>query len=272
MARMLTALAVGLAALGLLALAGCNNPTSPPAPAKDGQGEEHGHKPGQHGGLIVPIGRDSYHAEAVFGKDGVVRVYTLGKDEAVVVEVEAQDLTAFARADGDAEAQEFALKAVRQAGDAQGKTSHFIGTLPVGLRGKRVEVTVPAIRIDGVRYRFEFASAPAGGHGDVPAKVEEEERKLYLTPGGMYTEADIKANGNMTASQKFRGQTASHDLKPKPGDRICPITLTRASPKFTWIVGGRAYEFCCPPCIDEFVQTAKESPGKIKPPEGYVQK
>jgi hypothetical protein len=107
----------------------------------------------------------------------------------------------------------------------------------------------------------------------MPAKVEdEEERQLYLTPGGMYTEDDVKANGNMTASQKFKGQMASHDLQPRPGDRICPITLTRANPKFTWVVGGNAYQFCCPPCIDEFLQTAKESPGKIKQPEDYVQK
>ena len=43
--------------------------------------EEHGHKAGVHGGIMVSLGRDSYHAEAVFEKGGLLRLYTLGKDE-----------------------------------------------------------------------------------------------------------------------------------------------------------------------------------------------
>ena len=58
---------------------------------------------------------------------------------------------------------------------------------------------------------------------------------------------------------------------PKPGDKICPITDTKANPKCTWIVGGKTYQFCCPPCIDEFVRLAKENPDKVKDPEEYVQ-
>lgn len=38
------------------------------------------------------------------------------------------------------------------------------------------------------------------------------------------------------------------------------------------MIGGRSYTFCCPPCVDEFVKQAKEKPGTIKPPDGYVQK
>ena len=89
-----------------------------------------------------------------------------------------------------------------------------------------------------------------------------KEKELYLTPGGKYSTDDIAANGNMTASQKFKGLRASHDAKPKVGDKLCPISMTKASPKFTWIVGGQAYQFCCPPCIDEFVRTAKEKPAE----------
>jgi hypothetical protein len=100
----------------------------------------------------------------------------------------------------------------------------------------------------------------------------EAEGKLYLTPGGVYTEADIKANGNMTASQKFKGFRAKHDMRPKPGDKICPVTFTKANPECTWTVGGKKYEFCCPPCVDEFVTWAKEEPDQIKEPEAYVKK
>jgi YHS domain-containing protein len=105
----------------------------------------------------------------------------------------------------------------------------------------------------------------------MPAKVnDEEEVALYLTPGGIYTEADIKANGGVTASQKFKGVMSSHDMNPKPGDKICPVTLTKANAKFTWVVAGKSYEFCCPPCVDEFLKTAKENPTALKNPEDYV--
>ena len=123
----------------LAAVVGCGQPGSPTPksdtpvkvvakpPVKD---DEHGHKPGQFGGLIVPIGRDSYHAEAVFEKGGVVRLYTLGQDEARVLEVEAQTLAAFVKREGGTEATEFSLKPEPREGDAAGKTSRFVGTLP----------------------------------------------------------------------------------------------------------------------------------------------
>lgn len=116
-------------------------------------------------------------------------------------------------------------------------------------------------------------SDPAGGHDDMPAGVDaDEERALYLTPGGIYTEADIKANGSVTASEKFKGKMAKHDMKPKAGDKICPITMTKANPKFTWVIGGKAYEFCCPPCIDEYVLLAKTSPKEVLDPSEYIKK
>lgn len=120
------------------------------------------------------------------------------------------------------------------------------------------------------------ASSAKGGHDDddaMPAGVDaDEERALYLTPGGIYTEADIKANGSVTAGEKFKGKMAKHDMKPKAGDKICPITMTKANPKFTWIIGGKSYEFCCPPCIDEYVLLAKTSPKEVLDPSEYIKK
>ncbi len=100
----------------------------------------------------------------------------------------------------------------------------------------------------------------------------DEERKLYLTAAGLYTTEDIKANGNKIGSEKFKGFKASHDIKPKVGDKICPVTLTKSNPKCTWIIGGKTYEFCCPPCVEEFVKLAKEDPSAIKQPEEYIKK
>jgi hypothetical protein len=120
------------------------------------------------------------------------------------------------------------------------------------------------------------ASSAKGGHDggdDMPAGVDaDEERALYLTPGGIYTEADIKANGSMTAGDKYKGKMAKHDMKPKAGDKVCPITMTKANPKFTWIIGGKTYEFCCPPCIDEYVLLAKTSPKEVLDPSEYIKK
>ena len=120
------------------------------------------------------------------------------------------------------------------------------------------------------------ASSAKGGHdGDdsMPTGVSaDDERALYLTPGGVYTEADIKANGSVTAGDKYKGKMAKHDMKPKAGDKVCPITMTKANPKFTWIIGGKTYEFCCPPCIDEYVLLAKTSPKEVLDPSEYIKK
>ena len=154
-------------------------------------------------------------------------------------------------------------------------TSQFLGHLPKELVGKKLEVTIPVIRVANDRFRIAFKSVPDAGADDhgMPAKVADDaERKLYLTPGGKYTEADVKANGNVTASQKFKGFKAEHDLKPKAGDKICPVTLTKANPKCFWVIGGKTYEFCCPPCVDEFVGLAKEKPDEIKDPGEYRKK
>jgi YHS domain-containing protein len=104
------------------------------------------------------------------------------------------------------------------------------------------------------------------------APATSRERELYLTPGGAYTAEDIRANGNQLPSQRFRGVRVNHDLKPAVGDRICPITLTRANPGFRWTIAGKEYLFCCPPCVEEYVTLAKTNPGALKPPDEFIKK
>lgn len=256
-------------------IGGCSNSGPPSVGKSETPVEDHAHKPSAHGGILVPIGRDNYHAEAVFEKGGFLRLYILGHDESKVQEIESQPLTAYLKAEGDVEAESIVMRPEPQVGDKMGMTSLYLGHLPKELVGRKLEVTIPNIAIKGERFRISFSSTPESGGGDhgMPAKVADDaERKLYLSPGGKYTEADIKANGNVTATQKFKGLKAEHDLKPKVGDKICPITLTKANPKFSWIIGGKTYEFCCPPCVDEFVATAKEKPAEILPPEEYKKK
>ncbi len=246
------------------------------APAlEDAASDEHGHKNGQHGGIIVSLGADSYHVEAVVATDGQIRLFTLGKDETRVIDVEAQTLKGFAKAEGDTEAQELVFEPAPQEGDAANRTSVFAGKLPASLVGKSLDVTIPNIRIDGERFRLGFQTAqPAHAEATaMPDKVSSDaERDLYLTPGGHYTAADIEANGKMTASQKFRGLKSDHNMNPKLGDKVCPISGTKANPKFTWVIGGKPYQFCCPPCVDEFLTNAKTSQEPLPDPESFIKK
>lgn len=250
---------------------------SPGAPAssakKPNEHGDHAHKPSAHGGLLVSIGKDNYHAEAVFEQGGTIKLFMLGADETKVVEVESQTLAAFVKAAGAMEAVAFELKPTPQAGDAAGKTSLFTGTLPKAVAGQKVEVTIPSLRIGNERFRVAFSSGEAHADAAMPAKLgTDEERALFLAPGGKYTEADIKANGNTIPTLKFKGIRAEHDDNPKPGDKICPISKTKANPKFAWVIGAKSYEFCCTPCIEEFVALAKEKPGEVKDPADYVKK
>lgn len=236
---------------------------------------DHGHQAGAHGGIMVSLGSDSYHIEAVVDSEGLVRLYTLGKDETRVIDIERQTLKGFAKADGDVDSKSIDFEPQPQEGDSENKTSLFVGKLPKELVGQPLDITVPNIRIAGERFRLGFQTA-AQSHGDsteMPDKVAEgEEQELYLTPSGRYTSADIDANGKLTASQKFKGIKSAHDMNPKDGDRICPITETKANPKFTWVIDGKSYEFCCPPCVDEFVKMAKTSTEPLPTPDSFTKK
>jgi YHS domain-containing protein len=107
------------------------------------------------------------------------------------------------------------------------------------------------------------------GHREDHARVEQS---LFFSESKLYTKADMAANGPKTPAEKYKGEMSRHDFRPKSGDLVCPITNTKANPKFTWTINGKLYTFCCPPCIEEFVRIAKDEPDRIKPPETYVKK
>ena len=172
----------GLVAGAAAALVGCGK-TQPPSekaaePHKDGdhkdgdhkgggvKGEAHEHKPGPHGGTIVSLGKDSYHAEAVFEKDGAVRLYTLGKDETTAQAVEVQELVGHVTAVGATDPVQVKFAAQPQTGDAAGKTTLFVAKLPAELQGKKIKVTVNNIQVGAERFRIEFANdkGEKGGH------------------------------------------------------------------------------------------------------------
>ena len=275
-------------ALGTVVLVGCSQPSStakiPGNLKAEGTAktlkteqnkpadEVHPHVPGAHGGIVIPIGSDSYHAEAVIEKDGQFRLLMLGADETRIQEVDVQVVKAYIKAAGETDATPIEMKVVPQDGDASGKTSQFVGQLPESAIGKAIDVTIPNLRIGTERFRVGFTTAVQQHDNGMPAAVTgTEEQKLYFTPGGKYTQADIDANGKLSAGAKFRGFMSKHDMSPNPGDIICPVTFTKANPKIEWQVDGKKYLFCCPPCVDEFVRMAKEEPDSLKPPVDFIQ-
>ncbi|MBA4190962.1 MAG: hypothetical protein C0467_23495 [Planctomycetaceae bacterium] len=170
------------AAVVVLALVGCNkaHPTgaTPHADAHsktdggkkddhgahkavDGKKDDHAHKPGPHGGMIVSLGKDSYHAEVVFVKGEKVQLYMLGKDETQTQSLDVQDLAGFVTPEGATEPVAVAFKPEPQAGDAKGKASLFVATLPEAAAHKKFKVTINNITIGTERFRIEFANEKA---------------------------------------------------------------------------------------------------------------
>jgi YHS domain-containing protein len=223
--------------------------------------EVHDHKPGQFGGFIVPIGSDNYHAEFILSRKTTITMHLLNKDETKTYKINQQVIFCWIKKE-DSESVRFALMP-KPMEEEKDQISRWEGTLPEDFIGENFTLTFTIV-IEGDRFRStaEFKS---------PIKPDTQaDKDLYLKPGGIYTEQDIEANGNKTASQKFKGFVPKHDLLPKKGDRICPITLTKANPACAWTVNGKEYWFCCPPCVFEFVKMAKEHPESIKNPEEYV--
>ena len=136
---------------------------------------------------------------------------------------------------------------------------------------RSVVIVIAVVFVALVLQRIWRYTGYAPQRQSMPTMIADEaERELFQSAGGKYTLADITANGKQLPSQKYRGFRAVHDLYPQPGDRVCPITRTKASLDCTWIVAGQTYAFCCPPCIPEFVRQAKEQPGDIKPADEFV--
>jgi hypothetical protein len=269
-------LAVALVATGAVA-AGTSLMMRQHDPA-DHHSRPHAHQSGA-GGFVLALG--DHHLEALLEAGGRVRLFMLGDNENVLCPIPSQPLSAHVRAAGTSEYVTLTFKPEGEAGDPEGMASAFSAALPAEFQGVPIAlmVTLPmgekAYRVRGVLQPTTAEEPHAGDKHDPPmpeAQGREREREIYGQPGGGYTAADIRANGPLPPSRRFEGIPTAHDMNPNPGERICPITSTRSNPEFPWQVGGHTYEFCCPPCIGEFLQKAKEDPESILPPNEYVKK
>jgi hypothetical protein len=270
-----------------LALAGCDkkNPEPDQLPVKtdikvkkDDHGhnhDDHDHGAGPHGGTIVELGK--YHGE--FTVDHKKKEATLYIYDGAIKKLVPLTTTKFTLSIAKPKFQ-VEMKAVPQEGDPTGKSSRFVATHEEF--GKEAEYggTISG-EIDGKPYVTDFIEKEHDhkDHKDGKDQKDEkgkddkkEEKKVFLTPGGKYTAADIAANGNVLPSDKFKGIKSNHDIKPAAGDKLCPITKTKANESFQWVINGKTYEVCCPPCLEELVEMAKTNPDQLKEPGEYIKK
>ncbi|MGL6075434.1 MAG: hypothetical protein ACRC8S_14865 [Fimbriiglobus sp.] len=287
-------LGLGMLLLGLSTVS-CNKPADTPK-ADDKKAEkvekaakkddDHDHGEAPHGGTIIEFGK--YHAEFCVdhGKKQVT-VYILSEDLKKNEPIAAAKLLLSIKTP----TFQTDLVPAPQEGDPKGKSSRFVATHDNFAKEQEFEGTVSG-EIDGKPYLGDFkeeehkdhkrdkedkdkkkAMTPVDDHGRaVVAAPTGKEAAVYLTPGGIYTADDIKANGNTTVSVKYKDLKVSHDINPKAGDKLCPITLTKANAELTWVIAGKKYEFCCSPCVEEFVTLAKTKPDEVKAPETYIKK
>lgn len=233
---------------------------------------DHAHPPAPHGGQVIALMRGDahYHTELVVEPSGAARLYALGKELTESVPVEPQLIVAKVRRNGSGEDHEFVFRPDPGAVAGDGRTTAFLGRLPSEAIAARGNVRVEGFRIGRETLDFELTWDAGRSDEEVRAAYEADQRRIYLTAGGKYTEADITASARATASVKYRGHRASHGATVRPGDRLCPITGFKAMATVGWRIDGGDYLFCCQPCIDEFVMLAKDRPADMRPPSDYM--
>lgn len=142
-----------------------------------------------------------------------------------------------------------------------GALAWFLRAAPDG----GTERTPPAESLAKIGINGYFNEPPP------PEEWAKFERTIFTTPAGLYREEDVRANGNTWPSAKYPNNTFPIDLKPRKGDHIDPVLLTRADPNRSWIVNGETYYFACNQSIEEWVLRARNFPGRIRPASEFVQ-
>ena len=119
--------AFGLSTICLVALIGCSkSKTSVPPSGQTiaAHHHHHGASRGVHGGYIIGLDVENYHAELTHDdKTNGVGMYVLGEDAATVAPIDAKSVTISATVDDKRTG--YTLPAVPQPGEPEGKSSYF---------------------------------------------------------------------------------------------------------------------------------------------------
>lgn len=149
--------------------------------------DEHDHAAkGPHGGSLVELGAEQFHAEVVLDHDAhVLRVFMFGPDAKTAAPVAATELSIASEGK-----EAWKLKAVPQEGDGDGKTSRF-------------ELIDDAIVHDLLEAKFlhgdlriTIGDTPFSGHIDLHLDEVHHDHKDEVKPaaGDKPAEADPKAD------------------------------------------------------------------------------
>ncbi len=233
------------------------------------KGDGHEHKPAAHGGKIVSVGTDAYHAEVVFEKDGQLKFYTLAKDETKSIRVESQTLKAHVKHDD--KSHEMELKPEPQKDDPKGKSSLFVGKLPAEVIGKNVTVTIVGLKMGDETFRVEFSSE-GGKHGDHKEHKDGKEHKDHKKEHGKASKVDEEI-------REARAKLNEKDRALVDAQEWCPVMadnrLGEMGVPFMVMVKDQPVFVCCKGCqrkaladadttlkkVDEFKAKVKATPG-----------
>jgi hypothetical protein len=106
-------------------IGGCGKGQSAAPAGEAHDHEEHSHADeGPHGGHIIELGTEQYHAELIHeAETNRVGVYLLGSDAKTPAPIDAASVTINVRVEGNPE--QYILPAVPQPGEPAGKSSYF---------------------------------------------------------------------------------------------------------------------------------------------------
>jgi len=150
----MTQLSLSICAVVAFGSAGCTRNSSQ-SPAPGASEHEHAHaSAGPHGGSLIELGEEEYHAELVHDEAaGTVTVYLLDSAAKAAVPIDATEVVINLKHEGRGE--QFKLAASANPGDLPGKSSRFVSQdaeLAADLDREGAEAQI-AVTINGKPYR-----------------------------------------------------------------------------------------------------------------------
>ena len=162
---------ITLIALGTISLLGCVPASGPRPQASAHKDHDHQHahaSQGPHGGSMIELGSEDFHAELVHDDQaGNITIYFLDASAKHAAPIDAPEVKVNLRHDG--QAQQFKLVALADQGDPQGRASRFVSTqkeLADELDHEHAHGQL-VVTINGKQYRGDIERAhDHHGHGD----------------------------------------------------------------------------------------------------------
>ena len=155
--------------VALIIAAGCGQNSG--GPVKSGEGHaDHGKQAhptkGPHGGDLIELGNEEYHAELVHDeKAATVTIYILDSHAKAAVPIDVTELTINMKHDGQAE--QFKLAASPDATDPPGKSSRFVSNDAELGEDMEHEGADPqlVVTVNGKQYRGKVEHGDHGNEG-----------------------------------------------------------------------------------------------------------